>query len=170
MKNPRFRGLNLITCIGNASRCVTCTRLFKKTTSENAVIALRQSIKKFRTSVAILSDNGSCFVDRNDCKKQTSTWALTLFENKMLNFGIDLIHSRPYHCQTHGNFERFHKSIEEEMRHTRVCLSTSSTTREDYFAGGAQLRGLLLAQGIFCHKCYRNDQGKEPAMNEGRCK
>ena len=95
MKDPRFRGLNLITYLDDASRCVTCARLFKEATSENAVIALRQAIKEFGTPVTILSDNGSCFVGRGGRKKQTGTWTPTLFENELLNLGIELINSRP---------------------------------------------------------------------------
>ena len=59
MKDPRFRGLHLITYLDDASRCVTCARLFKEATSENAVMALRQAIKEFGTPATILSDNGS---------------------------------------------------------------------------------------------------------------
>ncbi len=31
--------------------------------------------------------------------------------------GIELINSRPYHPQTNGKLERFHRSIEEEIFH-----------------------------------------------------
>ncbi len=117
MKDPRFRGLHLITYLDDASRCVTCARLFKEATSENAVMALRQAIKEFGTPATILSDNGSCFVGRGGRKKQTGTWTPTVFENELLNLGIELINSRPYHPQTNGKLERFHRSIEEEIHH-----------------------------------------------------
>ena len=117
MKDPRFRGLNLITYLDDASRCVTCARLFKEATSENAVMALRQAIEEFGTPATILSDNGSCFVGRGGRKKQAGTWTPTLFENELLNLGIELISSRPYHPQTNGKLERFHRSIEEEIHH-----------------------------------------------------
>ena len=81
MKDTRFQGLNLITYIDDASRCVTCAMVFKEATSENAVIALRQAIKGFGTPATILSDNGSCFVGRGGRKKETSTWTPTSFEN-----------------------------------------------------------------------------------------
>ena len=42
MKDPRMKGLNLITYLDDSSRCVTGAALFKEATSENAVIALRQ--------------------------------------------------------------------------------------------------------------------------------
>ena len=77
MKDPRFRGLNLITYLDDASRCVTCARLFKEATSENAVMALRQAIEEFGTPATILSDNGSCFVGRGGRKKQAGTWTPT---------------------------------------------------------------------------------------------
>ena len=97
MKDPRFRGLNLITYIDDAFRCVTGARLFKEATSENAVVALRQAIREFGTPATILSDNGSCFVGRGGRKNLTGTWTPTLFENELLNLGIELINSRPYH-------------------------------------------------------------------------
>ena len=49
MKDPRFRGLNLIACLDDASRCVAGARLFKEAASENAVVALRQAIREFGT-------------------------------------------------------------------------------------------------------------------------
>ena len=64
MKYLRFRGLNIITYIDDASRCMTGARLFKEAMSENAAVALRQAIKEFGTPATILSDNGSCFVGR----------------------------------------------------------------------------------------------------------
>ena len=70
----------------------------------------------------VLSDNGSCFVGRGGRKKIIGTGTLTLFESELLNLGIELINSRPYHPQTDGKFERFHRSIEEEIRH---CKSLS---------------------------------------------
>ena len=37
--------------------------LFTQATSENAVVVLQQAIGQLGTPAAILSDNGSCFVD-----------------------------------------------------------------------------------------------------------
>ena len=117
MKDPRMKGLNLITYLDDSSRCVTGSALFKEATSENAVIALRQAIGMFGVPATILSDSGSCFVGRGNCKKRTGIWTPTLFENKLLNLKIGLINSRPYHPQTNGKLERFHRTIEEEIWH-----------------------------------------------------
>ena len=116
MKDPRMRGLNLITYLDDASRCVTGAGLFTQATSENAVIVLRQAIKRFGTPATILSDNGSCFVGVRKGNPKGS-WTPTTFEEELLGRGIELINSRPYHPQTNGKLERFHRSIEEEIAH-----------------------------------------------------
>ena len=64
-----------------------------------------------------MSDNGSCFVGRGGRKKTRGTWTPTLFENELLDLDIGLINSRPYHPQTNGKLERFHRSLEEEIWH-----------------------------------------------------
>ena len=97
MKNPRMRDLNRITCFDNASRCVTGAVLFQEVTSGNAVAVLRQAICRFGTPATILSDNSSCFVGRGGRKKPTGNWTSTLFENELLDLGIGLINSQPYH-------------------------------------------------------------------------
>ena len=69
MKDPRMRGLNLITCLNDASRCVTGAEPFREATSENAVTALRRAVGRFGTPAAILSDNGSCFCGLRKAQK-----------------------------------------------------------------------------------------------------
>ena len=115
MKDPRMKGLNLITCLDDASRRVTGAALFQEATSGNAVAVLRHAICGFGVPATILSDNGSCFVGRGGRKKQTGAWTPTLFEGELLALNIGLINSRPYHPQTNGKLERFHKSLEDEI-------------------------------------------------------
>ena len=127
MKDPRFRGLNLVTYLDDASRCVVAAQLFTEATSENAVAVLQNAIKTFGTPATILSDNGSCFVgaagrykkgkDGRRRKAPAGSWQPTVFEAELLDRGIELINARPYHPQTNGKLERFHRSIEEEIYH-----------------------------------------------------
>ncbi len=117
MNDQRMRNLNLITYLDDASRCITGAALFREATSENAVTVLRQAVSRFGTPATILSDNGSCFVGRGGRKKQTGTWIPTFFENELLNLNVGLINSRPYHPQTNGKLERFHRTIEDEIWH-----------------------------------------------------
>ncbi len=123
MKDPRFTGMNLVTYLDDASRCITGAALFQHATSENAVLALRLAIKRFGAPASILSDNGACRIGQNDRKKK-KTRTPTLFEEELLQGDIIRINSRPYHPQTNGKLERFHRSIDEEIRYyenLRVC-------------------------------------------------
>lgn len=122
MKDPRFRGLNLVTYLDDSSRCVTGAGLFKEATSENAVLVLREAVQQFGTPATILSDNGSCFVGRGGRKKggkkaPKGSWKPTAFESELIDLGVDLINSRPYHPQTNGKLERFFGTVEAEIRH-----------------------------------------------------
>ena len=127
MKDPRFRGLNLVTYLDDSSRCVAAAQLFTEATSENAVAVLQKAIEMFGTPATILSDNGSCFVgaagrykkeeDGRRRKAPAGSWQPTAFEAELLDRGIELINTRPYHPQTNGKLERFHRSIEEEIYH-----------------------------------------------------
>ena len=116
MKDPRMKDLNLITYLGDASRCVTGTALFREATPENAVTVLRQAVGRFGMPATILSDNGSCFVGRGGRRKPSGKWIPTLFENGPLALDRVLINSRPHRPQTNGKLERFYRSLEEEIR------------------------------------------------------
>ena len=115
MRDPRMKGLNLITYLDDASRCVTGAALFKEATSENAVVVLQQAMGRFGMPATILSDNGSCFVGAGGRKKPNGAWKSTLFENELLSLNIGLINSRPCHPQTNGKLERFHRNVEDEI-------------------------------------------------------
>ncbi len=118
MKDPRFAGMNLVTYIDDSSRCIMAARLFTHATSENAILTLSDAIKQFKVPATILSDNGSCFVGASGRRKSVpKSWMPTAFEAELLDRGIELINSRPYHPQTNGKLERFHRSIEEELWH-----------------------------------------------------
>ena len=118
MKDPRFRGLHLVTYLDDASRCVVAARVFTQATSENAVLALRDAMGRFGTPAAILSDNGACFVGRNGRRSAPGgRWKPTAFEAELLDCGIELINSRPHHPQTNGKIERFFRSVEDEIWH-----------------------------------------------------
>lgn len=94
---------------------MTGAGLFGQAASENAVLVLRQAIKRFGTPATIPSDSGSCFVGVRRGNPKGS-WKPTAFE-ELLGRGIELINSRYYRPQTNGGPERFHRTIEEEIVH-----------------------------------------------------
>ena len=115
MKDPRLSGMHLTTYLGNASKCGVLRESSIHVTSENVVMVLRLVVKRFGAFASIRSDNGSCFVGRNDRKKGRGSWRPTIFEEGLLENDIALITARPYRPQTSGKLERFHRSLEEEM-------------------------------------------------------
>ena len=115
IKDFRMRDLNLITYMDDASRCVTGYGVFREATGLNAVEVLRQAIGVFGRPVSILLDNGSCFVGVRGGNTPKGMRTPTVFENKLLDLGIHLINSRPYHPQTNGKLERFHRTLETEL-------------------------------------------------------
>ena len=117
IKDPRSSGMNLITCLDDASRCVTGAALFEHATSENAVMPLRLAIKRFGAPASMLSDDGSCLAGQNGRRKGTGTWQPTVFGEELPEGDIALINARPCRPQTNGKLERFHRSPEEEMHH-----------------------------------------------------
>ena len=116
MKDPRLKGFNLIVYLDDASRCVIGYGVFEHATSENSVLALRRAFRYFDKPAQMLSDNGSQFTSRKRTSKTPKNgWMPTLFEDELLEHGIVLINSRPYHPQTNGKLERFFRTLEEEL-------------------------------------------------------
>ena len=58
---------------------------------------------------AILCDNGDGFAG-------SAGVGLTPFEMRLARLGIAVLHGRPYHPQTQGKVERFHRTLEAEWR------------------------------------------------------
>ena len=54
---------------------------------------------------------------RRNAHTSAKKWKPTAFEAELLDRGIELINSRPYHPQTNGKLERLHQSIENEIWH-----------------------------------------------------
>jgi transposase InsO family protein len=55
----------------------------------------------------LLCDNGDGF-------NSTASLGLTLFQVWLWRLGIETFHGRPYHPQTQGKIERFHRTLEDE--------------------------------------------------------
>jgi transposase InsO family protein len=64
------------------------------------------AIRRYGLPAQLLSDNGTCFTGR-------LIGAEVEFERRLGTLGIALIHSRPYHPQTCGKLERFHRTMKE---------------------------------------------------------
>jgi transposase InsO family protein len=89
------------------ARFCLAARVGSAPTTLAAVEALNWAISRYGVPARVLSDNGSCFTGR--------LWgnAKVLFEKRLEELGITAVHSRPYHPQTLGKLERFHRTMKE---------------------------------------------------------
>ena len=70
--------------------------------------ALRDSFRRYGLPERMLMDNGSPWGnDADHPYTQLTVWLLQL--------GIGLCHGRPYHPQTQGKEERFHRTVQAEV-------------------------------------------------------
>ena len=76
---------------------------------------LRTCFQYYGMPHQILCDNGPAW----SCPQQRG--ALSQLEAWLVGLGIDPIHGRPYHPQTQGKEERFHKTLDIEVIKTRTA-------------------------------------------------
>ena len=70
--------------------------------------ALERAFRRYGLPFAILTDNGSPWAD-------TGGDPFTRFSVWLLRLGIQVLHGRPWHPQTQGKEERFHRTLKAEV-------------------------------------------------------
>lgn len=109
----------------DASRFVTGYGVFEHATTENAISVLEDAIKKHGKPASILTDHGSQFyANASEIKKKGES----MFEKKLVEFGIRQILARVNHPQTNGKLERLHGEIQRYL-HEFEEESADKTTR-----------------------------------------
>ena len=104
---------------------------------------------------------------RGRARHQRMDGCPTLFEDELLEYGIVLINSRPYHPQTNGKLERFFRTLEEEL---------SYYDSMDEYIGYYNEKRLYFSLDIdhgqsplmaSADKGYKSDQKNQPKMDGG---
>ena len=85
---------------------------------------LTHAFRQYGLPDAILTDNGSPWGATGQLLKGGMR-SLTSFEKWLIQLQINPIHGRPYHPQTQGKEERFHKTLQEELLNHHRFRSTS---------------------------------------------
>jgi transposase InsO family protein len=97
-----------LTIVDDHSRYAVCLRAYGNEQSETVRCGLEATFHRYGLPEAMLVDNGSPWGDGpGQSWTRLGVWLLKL--------GVDVLHSRPYHPQTRGKNERFHRTLNAEL-------------------------------------------------------
>jgi transposase InsO family protein len=97
-----------LTIVDDHSRYAVCLRACGNEQSETVRCGLEGTFHRYGLPDAMLVDNGSPWGDGpGQSWTRLGVWLLKL--------GVDVLHSRPYHPQTRGKNERFHRTLKAEV-------------------------------------------------------
>lgn len=100
--------LHPLTVIDDHSRYALCVGACGDETGTSVKTQLTGVFQHYGLPQAFFVDNGNPWGD-----SQGGEW--TKFRVWLLKYGVHLIHARPYHPQSRGKNERFHRSMEDEV-------------------------------------------------------
>ena len=101
-----------LTVLDDHSRFNLCLAALPNEQAEGVQGVLEKVFRRYGLPDAILVDNGSPWgSDQDHQHTRLTTWLMRL--------GVKVIHGRPYHPQTQGKEERFHRTLKEELISTR---------------------------------------------------
>lgn len=87
---------------------------------------LREAFRIYGLPDQILCDNGASW----SCRGQRQ--ALGQLEAWLLRVGVEVIHGRPYHPQTQGKEERFHRTLSVDLLRTRPSWASLQECEEAF--------------------------------------
>lgn len=111
-----------LTVIDDHSRFSPCLAALGSETGEAVKAALTEVFVVHGLPLRMFTDNGVPWGG-----SQGNQW--TKFRVWLLKLGVELIHSRPYHPQSRGKNERFHRSLEEEVMSLRPLANRAEAQR-----------------------------------------
>ena len=97
-----------LTAVDDHSRYAICLSACADQQNVTVSMALDQTFRCYGLPEAIFVDNGTPWGEASG-----ERW--TRFGVWLLKLGIDLLHSRPYHPQSRGKNERFHRTLNAEV-------------------------------------------------------
>lgn len=97
-----------LTVIDDHSRFVPCLKACGDQTGRTVQAHLEETFRRYGLPEALFVDNGRPWGDPSGAR-----W--TRLEVWLLKLGVRLWHSRPYHPQSRGKNERFHRTLKAEI-------------------------------------------------------
>lgn len=114
--------LHPLTVIDDHSRYAPCLKALGSETGEEVRAALTRVFEVHGLPLRMFTDNGNPWGG-----SQGNRW--TRFRVWLLKLGVELIHSRPYHPQSRGKNERFHRSLDEEVMSLRPLATQAEAQK-----------------------------------------
>ena len=114
--------LHPLTVIDDHSRYALCIGACADETGSTVKARLERVFRHYGLPQAFFVDNGNPWGD-----SQGGQW--TKFGVWLLKLGIQLIHARPFHPQSRGKNERFHRSMDDEVFAMRPLADMSEAQR-----------------------------------------
>jgi transposase InsO family protein len=112
-----------LTVLDDYSRFVVGLRACANEQAQTVQAELTNTFRRYGLPHQILTDNGSPWGDSDrSCYSCLSVWLLRL--------GIGVLHGRPYHPQTQGKDERFHRTLKVELLCRMSAVDVSSCQPE----------------------------------------
>ena len=98
--------VEILTFLDDHSRLVLAIRAFPATSMENVRRLFTNTCKLYGTPASVLTDNGAIY-------NAGARGGRTGFESDLITAGVLYKHSRPYHPQTCGKVERWHRTLKK---------------------------------------------------------
>ena len=99
----------VINLLDDHSRYLVASLAGPAATGELAWDSFELAASRYGLPRQVLSDNGLCFTGRLHGTE-------VMFEHSLEDLGVELINSAPYHPQTLGKLERFHRTLKDWLR------------------------------------------------------
>jgi transposase InsO family protein len=114
--------LHPLTVIDDHSRFSPCLKALASETGEEVKAALTEVFEVHGLPLRLFTDNGNPWGG-----SQGNAWSK--FRVWLLKIGVELIRSRPYHPQSRGKNERFHRSLEAEVMSLRPLATRTEAQK-----------------------------------------
>lgn len=99
-------GVEILTFLDDHSRFALSVRAYPTVTMENVRRLFALTCERYGTPASVLTDNGAIY-------NATSRGGRSGFESDLDAAGVLYKHSRPYHPQTCGKVERWHRTLKK---------------------------------------------------------
>lgn len=131
LTDPQAGRCHPFTVLDDHSRFAVCLAACKGQTRETVQSALTATFRRYGLPQRITCDNGSPW-------RAPQSQSLSKLEVWIIRLGIKIGHSTPYHPQTQGKDERFHRTLKRELLERRgfnslqACQIVFDSWRDQY--------------------------------------